>query len=277
MEQSDYFTAEERQQILQESFEAIEWIDDFEFRKSIYRREPGFDQRLKQERIYKQRLIELRGQYMSHCPVIPLTRCPYCHHVNALSLDFYGLEGMWWSCTHAWRNPNREQICEHYWTLSGAMRLQEPVVSAPFRAQPGPEVPFVVPQALEEYPIRAVVSQVQVGEHTAYPIAYFAVGKPMQIERPFTAWSLEWAFWVQENNQRETNTSALYYQLNETADYDLAHWIKQGKLEWIAPGDESLTLQSTIDSCPYLDLPGRREVLFVTRGRVNVSRIRPSS
>ncbi len=52
------------------------------------------------------------------------------------------------------------------------------------------------------------------------------------------------------------------------ADFDLAPWIEQGKVFWIAPGDESMTLRSDVQGCPYLNLLGSREFVSICRGKV---------
>jgi hypothetical protein len=266
MDSSNFFTAEERQQLLKECFEVIEWLHDFERRQSKYRLEPGFIELLQKEHTQLEYLKELRKQYSSKVPIIPLCRCPYCHTVNFLSLDYYGLDGLWWRYDESWRNWEQQQVCSHFWTLSGAMHLAEPIIPAPFEALPGPEVPFVIPHALENYPIQAVITQIQVGAHTAYPIAYFSASKPMQVEKSFPEWSYAGAVWVQEDNRLEADLTP-YYELNTTADFDIARWIEQGKAWWIEPDDSSFTLQNSLKSCPYLSLSGRREILYVYRGK----------
>ena len=50
-------------------------------------------------------------------------------------------------------------------------------------------------------------------------------------------------------------------------DFDLAPWIKAGKLLWIAPEDELLVLRSTIYDCPYLNFPGSRKPKYIQNGK----------
>ena len=52
---------------------------------------------------------------------------------------------------------------------------------------------------------------------------------------------------------------------NDLWDFDLQPWIAQGKLSWIAPGDETLTLR-TGEPCPYVGLPGVRAPQSIERG-----------
>ena len=66
-----------------------------------------------------------------------------------------------------------------------------------------------------------------------------------------------------------------WYESFDTAaswDFELRKWIESGKLLWIAPGDWSMTLQSAVDGCPYLDLPGERQEQRIYAGRVEVGR-----
>ncbi|HEY9654417.1 MAG TPA: hypothetical protein V6C50_02900, partial [Crinalium sp.] len=103
------------------------------------------------------------------------------------------------------------------------------------------------------------------GAHTAYPIVYFSETKPLTLATPFPEWSTEWAVWVQAHNRYEA-ARAPYYDLKEQADFDLAPWIEQGRVAWIAPGDTALTLQQQVQTCPYLDLPGRQEFVLIACG-----------
>ena len=49
-------------------------------------------------------------------------------------------------------------------------------------------------------------------------------------------------------------------------DYDLELYIRTGRLLWIAPGDETLTLRSTVEGCPFLGLPGMRHPVGLRDG-----------
>lgn len=44
--------------------------------------------------------------------------------------------------------------------------------------------------------------------------------------------------------------------------------MRSGKLLWIAPGDESITLRQGVEGCPYLGLEGPRELAFIKNGKV---------
>ena len=163
------FTAESRQQYLQKCFAVMQWLDDFETHRLSNFGKPNFIKLLEQKDIYRLQIPELRNEYLAGVPIIPLSRCPYCQTLNYLSFDHYGLDGLWWRADERWRHQDQthQQLCSHFWTLSGAVQLAESVISVPFTSKPGPEVPFVVPSVLQEYPMQVVVSQIRVGAHTA--------------------------------------------------------------------------------------------------------------
>ena len=90
----------------------------------------------------------------------------------------------------------------------------------------------------------------------------------LPLKKLFPEWSLDWAIWVQEEYRYEGATNAPYHELKDEADFDLAPWLEQGQMWWIAPDDESFTLQNQVETCPYLNLPGRKQFLYVHRGRI---------
>jgi hypothetical protein len=129
---------------------------------------------------------------------------------------------------------------------------------------PGPGVPFVVPRILGAAPeVRAVIAQVPVGAHTGWAVSYF--GRPRAGTPLVNLWGASaypvveggaWTGW-----ERERSGVSRY-------DFDLTPWVGTGALLWIAPGDESATLRTGVDGCPYLDLPGPRQLAIVERGEV---------
>ncbi len=54
-------------------------------------------------------------------------------------------------------------------------------------------------------------------------------------------------------------------------DFDLTQWVTRKLLNWIAPGDASLTLRQGIDGCPYLNLPGSHAVQRLQYGTVRTA------
>ena len=112
--------------------------------------------------------------------------------------------------------------------------------------------------------MRAVVSSLPVGGHTAYLVSYFAAPPPPAVRR-INAWA---------RNQYELCDAKGNYKWGEgiedpaTFDYDLAPWISRGQLSWIAPGDKTLTLRTTADDCPYLAVEGPHKPQHLQLGKL---------
>lgn len=210
----------------------------------------------------RQRTLDLCQAYEAGLPVLPLSRCPFTGRVVRHSLDTFGIDGWWWDCERPVRPI--EDLPATFFALSGALRLGADPPDVPFLCRPGPEVPFVVPRLLAEPDVRAVVSSVAVGPHRGFPVFYFAEPTPHEILRVNT-WGL--TQYVAEDPYGAGYVSRSY-DVPVEFDYDLARWIRRGKLLWIAPDDGTLRLRSLVEGCPYLDLPGRRYPLGIRNGEV---------
>src|SRR5206468_12034249 len=97
---------------------------------------------------------------------------------------------------------------------------------------------------------------IALGPHHVYAIADFADPAPTGVPR-FNTWG--------GNEYRDVSEDgAGWHSVVEDPDdydFDLAPWMADGRLLWIAPGDERLVLHEGADGCPYLELPGHRSVL----------------
>ncbi|MBU7006560.1 hypothetical protein [Phosphitispora fastidiosa] len=210
---------------------------------------------------------ELLRRYLEGLPVRDLSRCPFTGEKFSLAIDDLGLDGLWWNFDAPKRPEN--QLLATYFALDGALKLGGEPERAPFLCSPGPDVPFVLPRLLEFVQVKAVLSSFKIGPHTAYPIVYYA--DPMLYgEKRVNDWGTK-RYWETGSIIPELWTPGQYVTLTPDAseyDFDLASWIKAGKLLWIAPGDASLTLHGHISSCPYLDLPGSRRLKFIRDGKV---------
>lgn len=205
---------------------------------------------------------DLRQAYREGLPFVELSRCPISGEVLHHSLDIYGLDGLWWNN----RNPIRptEHSCRTMLAFTGAMKLDKDLEFANFLVKPGPGAAFVIPRLLSLEGVRAVVSSVMVGRHIGYVIAYFADPFPENVQRAND--------WGKENYQVLANDGRIGWdeadEIEDDYDFDLAPWIEQGKLRWIAPGDSELNLKSGIEDCPYIDLEGVREIQRVQEGEL---------
>lgn len=195
---------------------------------------------------------DLGVAYARGLPRPALARCPFSGEALHHPIDTAGLDGMWWEY-HAMSRSLPKGAPRTFFSLQGAMHLELPVEDTPFLVKPGPGVPFVLPRLLADSGMRAVVSTLEVGLHRAYPVVYFKQSGP-PLDRPN-----EWG-----RNRFEVAGEGDKWSWGERFedpdgyDYELEPWITRGQLLWIAPGDDTLTLRSTIDDCPYLRLAGPR-------------------
>lgn len=210
---------------------------------------------------------ELLGRYLEGLPVRDLSRCPFSGEKLSVAIDDLGLDGLWWNYDAPKRRSNK--LPATYFALDGALKLEGEPEKAPFPCSPGPDVPFVLPRLLAFIQVKAVISSIKIGSHTAYPIVYYA--DPMLCgEKRVNDWGTQ-RYWEPESIIPELWTPGQYISLppdSDEYDFDLASWIKTGKLLWIAPGDESLTLHGHVNGCPYLNLPGSRSLKLIQNGKV---------
>lgn len=196
----------------------------------------------------------LHDRYRELLPDIVVSRCPFSNQLVHWPLDIVDVDGWFW---FAFNPIRRLDPVPHTWLLmAGAMRLDGAPAPAPFDRRVGPDVPYVYPEVLDHPDMRAVITQVRVGPHTGWPITYHcSVYRPRGIalepvwgsdnydvsQAPgrYAAWDDNW-----HSNRR---------------DFDLKPWLDSGKLQWIAPGDDTATLRTGSADCPYLDLPGTRK------------------
>lgn len=239
--------------------------------------------------IQTKRARKLIGEYFDTVSALPLSRCPFCEQINSFSIDTVGLDGLWW--TFPDERPGLEQynLCPHFFNILGAVKLHYPVHTSSLRAKPGPEAPFVVPELIGHDAVKAVVSQINIGDSLGYPIFYYSQVRPTLTLRHSTAtdksycvvnfpdssdeesldmptsWGTNYYEWLDKHGERQISDGYLF---DEDCDFELAPWIEVGKLLWIEPGDESLRLHNTVDDCPYLNLPGNRHIQRIQDGEV---------
>jgi len=217
---------------------------------------------------YSRRSQELSRNYCDGLPIVPVSRCPYCKTINQIVMDTFDIDGLALCLGHS---ESRHVKCPHFWMLSGALKLGQSMTVSKNFLETGPERPFVIPQVLNDHPIKVVIFQVSVGQHVAYPTAYFTEKKPVFVKKPFPEWTTGVYRWTKNGRIQQLGiydeTPYDYRPLKIDADFDLAPWIEQGKVLWIAPGDESMTLRSDVEGCPYLNLPGTKEFLCISGGQ----------
>jgi hypothetical protein len=209
----------------------------------------------------------LLARYRNILPVRALSRCPFTGEAFQMAIDDFDLDGFFWN-NNAPKRP-KSRFIKTFFALDGALALSGEIKKSPLLCCPGPDVPYVLPRLLQYGEIKAVVSSVKIGPHTGYPVVYYADPVPEGIYR-VNDWGTE-RYWEPGTPVPELFTPGLYIDVPaEPAqmDFDLAPWKRAGKLLWISPGDESLTLHGHASLCPYLNLPGSRRPKYIQNGEV---------
>ncbi len=210
---------------------------------------------------------ELISRYLEGLPLRRLSRCPFTGEILSMKIDDFGLDGFFWNNMGP-RRPEQE-FPASYFAMDGALKLEGAPEKSPILCSPGPDIPYVLPRLLQHDEIKAVISGINIGPHTAYLIIYYADPMPEGIIR-VNDWGTEQYF--EPGNPADdffgqgpfVNASAEPYEM----DFELEAWIKAGKLLWIVPGDENLILHGHAAHCPYLNLPGSRNLKYIQNGEV---------
>ncbi|MCP4897234.1 MAG: hypothetical protein GY906_09720 [bacterium] len=209
----------------------------------------------------RQDLSVVHDKYTQGLPIQELSRCPFSGEILRLAIDDWGLDGAWWDAERPIRPWN--EAPPSLLVLSGALRLQGVVESTPHLVKPGPQVPYVAPSMLERPEVVAVISQLDVGLHIGYPIAYY-VAPCIDVVPTLNTWGAgRW--------RSPWDELALELEIIEEEtelDADLEPWIRRGKLMWIAPGDGDLRLHATVMGCPYVGLKGSARPSRLMEGRL---------
>jgi hypothetical protein len=249
---------EERRSIL----EAIAAAEDGRLRLlADYRANPS--EELTNAHIFLQTHIEdLTREYLDLITYRGISRCPHTGIVAIYPIDDFGLDGLFWRFDAPVRPLS--DLPPTLFALTGAVDVDELVEAAPFLVKPGPGAPYVLPRLLVDEQATAVVSSLSIGRHQAYCIAYYA-SRPLDTFSAAAEWGTD--EWTLRYPQGAAATLAML-ELETERDYDLAPWIESGRLSWIAPGDDTLTLRTGTDDCPYLEAGGRRSEILIEDGIV---------
>jgi hypothetical protein len=204
----------------------------------------------------------IREEYLDLLPDVTVSRCPFTDAPVRLPIDTFDIDGLWW----AYQTPLRRvgERPPSLVALTGSLRLATEVPWTSFLVKPGPAVPYVLPRLLDEPSIVAVVSEVPVGAHTGFAVAYFS---PTADDLPLRAND-----WGANGFVRTRADGALEWgavpEDDDGMDAALGPWLASGRLRWVAPGDATVSSRDGATDCPFLDLPGRREVQRIEEGEV---------
>jgi len=204
---------------------------------------------------------ELRKAYLNGIPTKAVSKCPFTGKVLERTIDLSGINGLWWD----YDNPARlqEELLPTFFAMDGALQLGDTIEAFPFNCSVGPEVPFVLPRLLKHAQIKAVLSSFPIGSHRLYFITYYSEPMLSEIRR-----TNDIGTYCYKYKDREGRLQHDFYE-DPAKDFELEDWIRSGRLLWIEPDDENLTLRGYVTGCPYLDLSGNRKTLVLYEGRVS--------
>lgn len=213
----------------------------------------------------------LESWYRGWVPRVPVARCPHSGRVVVFPLDNVDLDGWFWHYDQPERPYHWDELPATWLAMTGAVRLGQPLASVPFEVRPGPEVPYVIPRILgRRDDVRGVIAEVPIGPHTGWAVTYFALKQiPAKLVSTWGEATYHWrsdeGVWHWEDGGWSSGHFDFAYGDN---DYDLAPWLRSGKLLWIAPNDGELTLRSGEAGCPYVGLPGSRHLSHIRDGKI---------
>jgi len=208
------------------------------------------------------RLAAAEAAYEAALPRPVLSRCPLTGELFRIAIDTAGLDGPWWDAERPVRPAGRRP--DTFFALAGAIALPDPPPVTPFTVLPGPAVPWVCPRLLKLPGVRAVISTIEIGSSSAWPIVYYS-DDPHPGVRRLDDWGAEEHVAAGPDGEPIVTSAP---PRAEDYDFDLRPWLASGKLLWIEPGDGTFLLRSTVGGCPYLGIDGRREPVVLRRGRI---------
>jgi hypothetical protein len=215
-----------------------------------------------------ERISELLQLYRAWLPVLPISRCPICKQLVKRSVDIVGLNGPWWD----YYSPTRKESGyrdPHMIGFDGAVHQLEPTPPYYPLVKPGPQAPFVIPRILGIEGVFPVLFGLQVGSNRAYAITYFAESYPESISL-VNDWGTH--TYAVPAGRLDSDGNMCFgwneaYNFVEDYDFDLEPWIANKKLLWISEDDREMALHNRVENCPYLDVPGLREQMFMRNGK----------
>jgi hypothetical protein len=257
------FTLSQRRVLLDEAFECMHRLS--ETRQSRDAEPPGRRPEFASEILKSgDRLRELTRTYIELLPTVQLSRCPFTDAPFFHSWDNFGLDGLWWNF-HKSARPLIEKWGGAFHALSGAVRVKlDACEKAPFLAEPGPDVPFLLPRLMEYPGVTAVISQISVGEHMAFPIVYFS--------QPGLPWKDRANDWGRNHYCYKDDQGAIrmgeHFDAEDEHQYEIQEAIAANRLRWIAPDDPLMRIQTGLANCPFVGLPGIRSVARIQNGKL---------
>ena len=202
----------------------------------------------------------LEQEYLSLLPSKEISRCPFTKESCELSIETMGLDGPWWDAERPIRAIENE--LDSFFAMTGSINITGETPKIPFPIKPGPAVPWVSPRLLSHESILAVLSHIKIGVYDAYVTIYYSNDKTVEIER-INTWGTD--FYVANDIDGFAITGSTFDSEDEY-EFDIAPWIKKGKLKWIDINDDTLTLRDSVDDCPFLNISGYKYPVLIQNG-----------
>lgn len=181
---------------------------------------------------------QVTAEYFSRIPYVPVARCPITGKVVYHAIDPFGTDGPWWGQADTTLAPPATIDPPSTFLLLGGVVGEvgaRPAVSGSFLERPG---------------VKAVIRSLRVGSVPVHMVAYFA-SRDVAVHAEWPArLGSHWQY-----DQHADGVASLPW-LAEPEDTDVEGWIVQGKLQWIAPADPTLSLRD--DAAGWRGAPGGR-------------------
>lgn len=208
------------------------------------------------------KITDISKEYLKKTPTIPISRCPYSSEVTYYSIDNIGIDGPWWDYTKPLRAMSNLPMTFH--TITGSMKLSGNTEFTSHQVRPGPEKPYLIKQLIEAEGVKAVISTIQIGNHTSYVVVYFKEEVDLEVEP-----AKIWGQYIWERIDR--TGKRVYLEPSErefSYIFELTNWVEEGKFLWIQPGDKEFTLRTGVDGCPYIGVDGDERFQIIIDGEV---------
>lgn len=204
-------------------------------------------------RIGSDLLVNIDDYYQT-LPNAKLSECPFTGQALSSSFDPVGLDGLWWM------EFTRKPTClvdspPTFRLLRGAVNLAGIAPKGGrHNALIGPGVPYVIPRILQLPTMRMVISQITLENgYAVYLLAYFSSEKPLSSQLT--------SAWLEKDEHYHTDSNGKYgwSVASEYWDFNIENWIKLGKIYWIRPGENNLSLPSVNPAdCPFVNVSGSK-------------------
>lgn len=193
-------------------------------------------------------LSELALDYADITPNVMVSRCPFTAVPVHYPMDVTGLDGPYWDADAPIRHlPERAATLL---AVTGAVATSGEIEPGAFERELGPPHHVLHPSILELPGVKAVLSSVAVGPHSALVTAYFqnpVLVALRDVPELGTHRLLSWG--TDRLAPRAVGSERV------VLDDAPAGWFDDERICWIAPADDEWVLRTGRDGCPYTEGP----------------------